>query len=101
MALSVRLDRQAEADLRAIRHYLVENAGSEVAEQVRQHLFTRIERLRDAPLIGIATTHPEIRLLPPTRYPYRVYYTLTEGAVVILHIRHSARRDPDPGVLGG
>jgi plasmid stabilization system protein ParE len=101
MALSVRLDRQTEADLRAIRDYLTDNAGIEIAEQVRRHLYTRIERLRDAPYIGVMTTHPEIRLLPPTRYPYRIYYTLTEDAVVILHIRHSARRDPDPAVIGG
>jgi plasmid stabilization system protein ParE len=101
MALSIRLDRQAEDDIRAIRDYLIENAGSDSAERVRRHLFTRIKRLGDAPLIGTVTTHPEIRLLPPTRYPYRIYYTLTEDAVVILHIRHSARRDPDPGNFGG
>jgi len=32
--------------------------------------------------------------------PYRVYYTITAVAVVILHIRHTARIDPDLGELG-
>jgi len=100
MALSVRLDTQAEHDLRAIRDYLIEHADSESAQRVRQYLYGRIERLRHAPQIGVRTTHPDIRLLPPTRYPYRIYYTLTEEAIVILHIRHSARRDPEAGELG-
>ncbi|HEY5827616.1 MAG TPA: type II toxin-antitoxin system RelE/ParE family toxin [Hyphomicrobiaceae bacterium] len=31
----------------------------------------------------------------PTRYPYRIYYTVQGDEVVILHIRHTARRAPD------
>ena len=54
----------------------------------------------ETPLIGVATSEPGIRILPPTRYPYRIYYTVTDVAVVILHIRHSARHDPDLGDLG-
>jgi hypothetical protein len=34
-------------------------------------------------------------VLSITRYPYRIYYTVTAVAVVILHVRHSARLDPD------
>jgi hypothetical protein len=45
--------------------------------------------------MGVATSEPAIRVLPPTRYRYRIYYTLTADAVAILHIRHTARRDPD------
>jgi hypothetical protein len=43
----------------------------------------------------VRTNEPDIRVLPPTRYPYRIYYTITADAVVILHVRHNARRDPD------
>jgi hypothetical protein len=35
-----------------------------------------------------------------TRYPYHVYYTVTAVAVVILHIRHMSRLDPDLSELG-
>jgi hypothetical protein len=35
-----------------------------------------------------------------TRYPYLIYYTVSAVAVVILHVRHSARLDPDLGELG-
>ena len=40
-------------------------------------------------------SNPEIRILPPTLYPYRIYYTVQGDDVVILHIRHSARSEPD------
>jgi hypothetical protein len=46
------------------------------------------------------TATPEVRLLSLTQYPYRIYYTVTAVAVVILHIRHSARLGPDLGTLG-
>lgn len=95
MALKVRLDAQAKRDLLHIRSYLIEHAGRAAAERVREHLRQRINRLRDLPLMGVVTSEPAIRVLPPTRYPYRIYYTLTADAVVILHIRHTARRDPD------
>ena len=95
MALKVRLDAQAKRDLLEIRSHLIQHAGITVAERVREHLRQRINRLRDLPLMGVVTSEPAIRILPPTRYPYRIYYTLTSEAVVILHIRHTARRDPD------
>lgn len=101
MALTVRLDAQARSDLEAIRAYLTLHAVAAAADRVRAHLRQRIRRLRHTPLIGVTTSEPGIRILPPTRYPYRIYYTVTADAVVVLHIRHSARRDPDLGELGG
>ncbi|MGB9163137.1 MAG: hypothetical protein WCC41_01540 [Rhodomicrobium sp.] len=61
----------------------------------RSHLRLRMEKLRHNPRLGIRTSEPDIRVLSPTRYLYRIYYTITADAVVILHVRHSARRDPD------
>ena len=95
MALKVRLDVQAEQDLRSIRAYLLEHAGTAIAERVREHIRARIDHLRRNPNIGVSTTEADIRVLPPTRFPYRIYYTLAADAVIILHIRHSARREPN------
>jgi len=99
MGLKVRLHRQAQADLQSIYDYLVRHAGDRAAERVRLHLRQKIMRLADRPYIGTATTEPGIRILAPTKYPYRIYYTLTDTAVIILHIRHTARREPDLGNL--
>lgn len=93
--MNIRWDARALEDLRNIRHYIAERASPAAADRVREHLRTRIARLLTRPLIGVLTSNSEIRILPPTRYPYRVYYTIQGDAVVILHIRHSARSEPD------
>lgn len=95
MALKLRLDPQAAQDLNAIRAYLLAEAGPATADRVRGHLRNRMDGLRHNPRMGIVTTEQDIRVLPPTRYPYRIYYVIGPDAVIILHIRHSARRDPD------
>jgi toxin ParE1/3/4 len=37
---------------------------------------------------------PGVRVVPLIRYPYKVFYRVTPDAVEILHIHHTARRDP-------
>ena len=95
MELRLLFDRQALTDLAAIRDYLIAEAGTVIAERVRTHLRNRMESLRHNPRIGVRASEPDIRVLPPARYPYRIYYTILPNAIVILHVRHSARRDPD------
>jgi plasmid stabilization system protein ParE len=95
MALKLRLDAQVIRDLADIRDYVMANASPSIAERIRKHLRSRINRLPRTPYLGVVTSEPDIRILPPTRFPYRIYYTVTSNAVVILHIRHSARSDPN------
>jgi addiction module RelE/StbE family toxin len=92
--MRLRYDPRAIQDLQDIRDYLTAQASAKAAEVIRRHLRARIERLGAHPFIGIATDNPDIRVLPPTRYPYRIYYTVRGDEVVILHIRHTARRMP-------
>jgi addiction module RelE/StbE family toxin len=93
--MKLRFDARAIDDLRSIRAYIKQNAGSQAAERVRKNLHTRISRLRNRPLMGVPSSAPELRILPPTRYPYRIYYTIQDDTVVILHIRHTARQLPN------
>jgi|SRR5436305_13106494 toxin ParE1/3/4 len=37
---------------------------------------------------------PGVRIVPFIRYPYRLFYRVTDEAVEILHIYHAARRGP-------
>ena len=99
MALKVRLHARARTDLRAIRDYLLEHAGPRPAERVRLHLKDKIALLSESPNIGTQTSIPQIRILSPTRYPYRIYYTIAADAVIVLHIRHTARQTPERGDL--
>ena len=93
--MKLRWDVRAVQDLRDIRSYIATHGSPLAAERVRQHLRTRGQRLLINPLIGVVSTNPQIRILPPTRYPYRIYYTVQGEDVVILHIRHTARLAPD------
>lgn len=95
MVLKIRLDVQAKHDLISIWKYLSEHAGAAAAERVHRHLRSRIGTLGQRPNLGTRTNDPEIRILAPTRYPYRIYYTVTADAVVVLHVRHTSRREPD------
>lgn len=95
MGLKVSLHRRARADLKSIRDYITQHTGARSAERVRVHLMQRIGQLSNAPHIGVASPNPALRILQPTRYPYRIYYTVQGDEIVILHIRHTARRMPD------
>jgi plasmid stabilization system protein ParE len=100
VALKLRLDPQAKRDLTEIRGYLLEHAGIASANRVRNHLRKRFKKLLTKPMLGVDTAEPGVLHLAPIRYPYRIYYTVTEVAVIILHVRHSARLDPDLTSLG-
>jgi toxin ParE1/3/4 len=95
MGLKIRLHRRADQDLQDIQSYLVRQAGPQASERVRLHLLGKIRRLANTPHMGRPPSNAEIRILPPTRYPYRIYYTVARDVVIVLHIRHSARRNPD------
>ena len=97
--MKVRLHSRARRDLIEIRDFIRQTIGPESAERVRRHLKERLERLGRLPQLGIASTEPGIRVLSPGLYPYRIYFTLTHDAVVILHIRHTSRLEPEAGEL--
>jgi hypothetical protein len=46
------------------------------------------------PAWGVPSSQTGVRILQPTRYPYRIYYTVQGDDVVILHIRHTSRQAP-------
>jgi plasmid stabilization system protein ParE len=93
--MKLRWDARALQDLRNIRSYIASRGSPAAADRVRRHLHVRIERLLTHPFIGVVSTNPEIRVLPPSRYPYRIYYTVQREDVVILHIRHTSRLAPE------
>jgi toxin ParE1/3/4 len=93
--MKLRWDTRAIRDLRDIRKHIAAQSSPKSAERVRLHLHDRINRLPANPLVGVLIGNGEIRILQPTRYPYRIYYAVQGDEVVILHIRHTARRAPD------
>ena len=45
------------------------------------------------------STIPDVRVIPVVRYDYLIYHKLATEDVLILHIRHGARRVPKHGDL--
>ena len=39
--------------------------------------------------------HPDVRVVPLVRYPYRIFYRVTDAQIEVLHMHHTARDDPD------
>jgi plasmid stabilization system protein ParE len=98
MVVKLRFTARAVGDLENIRAYLVAR-NPRGAERVRAHIELTIDRLANFPELGPATDEPSVRVLPLTRYPYLIYYSLVGDDLVILHIRQAARKPVDPSGL--
>jgi toxin ParE1/3/4 len=81
-------------DLRSIAAYLAANYPS-VAAAVERRLRIVIARIARWPESAQRVIErPGVRVVPLVRYPYRVFYRITEEAVEILHIHHTSRQAP-------
>lgn len=90
MALDVRYDRRALADLRHIHDYLAER-NPQAARRVISAIRTSIGYLADNPLMGVRERHGHGRLLVEPRYRYVISYSLVGEAVQIRYILHPSR----------
>ena len=93
--MKVRYAPRARDDLDQIHAYLNERSPA-AATAVLKRIRDRIDELADLPLIGPITELPGVRGLSIVRYPYKVYYRVIEGEVLILHVR-DLRRAPWTG----
>ena len=82
---------RAIKDIQRIRRYIGSHGSTVSAERVRNHLISRIDKLRRKPDLGPKSQYPGVRVLAPTRYPYNIYYAFEDEVVLILHVRHTAR----------
>jgi toxin ParE1/3/4 len=90
--MRVRYARRALSDLATIADYLTERSP-QGARAVERAIRTTIALIADFPGCGHAVEQrPDVRVIPVTRYPFLVFYTLSDGTVVVLHIRHAARK---------
>jgi toxin ParE1/3/4 len=64
------------------------------ARTVAGRIETTIAALADFPEMGQVTDEGRIRRMPIGPYPYLVFYTVESEEIVILHVRHGARRYP-------
>ena len=66
------------------------------ALRVKSRIKMDAEMLGDFPFMARSTGKAGVRVLTVTPYPYLIFYTVRDDEVLILHIRHGARRPWQP-----
>ena len=89
--MRVRYTPRAFAERERIFAYLVAR-NPDAARNVVGLITQRILELADNPYKGRRTDRGGIFTIWVTPYPYRIYYRVDGEDVVIIHIRHTARR---------
>ena len=92
--MKVVLTEEALRDLDEILDFIARNYPN-ISVAFEKRLRTLLERVGTWPESAQQVSdRPGVRAAPLIRYPYRVFYRVTENAVEILHIHHGARRQP-------
>lgn len=89
--MRVRFARRAIGDLSAILEYIGRHSR-QGRVNVRRALQRTFDLIGAHPMIGRPSGELETRVIPVSRYPYLVYWLIEADEVVIVHIRHAARR---------
>lgn len=81
----------AEQDIVEIGRHLTDVAGNRVAEALTDRIFHTIDLLGDFPRIGTPRDDFRKGTRIASARKYLIFHTLTDDAVVILRVLHSAR----------
>lgn len=85
--------REALADLATISMYYATNASPVIAEAVKRRFLDVVERVQRAPFSAPRVTHrSRVRVVAVVRYPFRIFYRVSDDVIHIVHIRHTSRR---------
>ena len=91
--MKVRYSEAASVDLAEILAYIA-NDNPAAAAAVLGRVKAVAARLALFPETGRRSDVDGVRVAPLVRFPYSIYYTIENGEVLILHIRHGARLVP-------
>ena len=89
--VKVRYTRRALDQLSKILDY-IEARSPQGAKNVKQRLDALLAVLADHPLSGRSTNRIGVRRIVAHPYPYLIIYKPSESEVVVLSVRHAARR---------
>ena len=94
-SVKLRYDSRARSDIDALYRYTAERDPAAAARVVAR-IRALSEQLIDRPHLGHTTNVSGVFLRSVAKYPYVIFYTIRPSEIVILHVRHTARREPDP-----
>jgi toxin ParE1/3/4 len=93
--VKLRYDNRAIHDLDKIFNYIAERDPS-AATRVIARVRTLAEQSAKKPQLGRKTDIKGLFGRSVVTYPYLIFYAVRPSEVVILHVRHTARREADP-----
>ena len=91
--MKLRYTDPATEELQQSISYFREHAPSSVAD-FADSIDPAAAQIVENPYLAQATEIPKIRRWYIRRFKYSIFYTIEGDEVVILHIRHAARRSP-------
>jgi toxin ParE1/3/4 len=84
---------RAIRDLERIAVYYHSVAGPKIATAISERIEQVINRIAARPMTAPPVSgRRNVRVVLVRRYPYKIFYRLSDEAVEILHIRHTAQR---------
>jgi toxin ParE1/3/4 len=89
--MRVRYTETALVELDQIFSYIADHSRS-AAVNVRERIERTVEILGEIPELAQAADEPGVRRMPVTAYPFVIFYAVEADEVVVLHVRHAARR---------
>lgn len=90
--MKVRYTPRARSDIEEILSYIAKDNLS-AADRVQRSIVSTIAVIANHPYVGIKNAlAPDLRSRLVSRYPYRIHYTVRAQEILILHVRHTARR---------
>jgi plasmid stabilization system protein ParE len=89
--MRVRFSSRARDELDAIYSYIAEHSPT-AAHRVKSRVRDAAEQLADFPYMARNTDRANVRVRIASPFPYLIFYTIRDEEVLILHIRHGARR---------
>jgi toxin ParE1/3/4 len=91
--VKVRYTETALAEVDQILSYIAERNRA-AANAVRARIEATVAALGETPEMAQKSDEPGVRRMLVGSYPYLIFYTIHADEVVILHVRHGARRLP-------
>jgi toxin ParE1/3/4 len=89
--MKVRYTATALRELDELLAYIADR-NTTAAASIRARVEALVEQLSNFPFLAQETELKGIRSVPLGSYPYNIFYTVEADEIVILRIRHGARR---------
>ena len=92
--MRIRFTETALTEIEEIHSYIATD-NSAAADIVRSQVEHTVALIGTLPRMGRVKYRQVVRMLPVRRYPqYLIFYAIEANEVVILNVRHGARRHP-------